>query len=175
MIYWHLFLVFFLVNILGYGGGPAVIPLIEYEVIDHYHWMTAEQFRNILAMANSLPGPIATKMAGYIGYQQAGILGAVIALFATIAPSLLLMLGLLAFLYHFRESPIIVRMTTLIRPVVAVLLVDIAFEFFRTSYQEIGFWQTFYLSLLSLLLMEKWNIHPAWVIMGALIYGYLAL
>ncbi|WP_044640449.1 chromate transporter [Risungbinella massiliensis] len=175
MIYWYLFLAFFFPNILGYGGGPAVIPLIEYEVVRHYAWLTPEQFRDILAIGNTLPGPIATKMAGYIGYQQAGILGAIIALFATVGPTLLLMITLLALLFRYQKSPIIERITVLIRPVVGVLLAVMAFDFWRDSYTEIGFIQTFFLSLLSLLLMEKMKIHAAWVIAGALVYGYFIL
>lgn len=175
MIYWYLFLAFFLPNILGYGGGPAVIPLIEFEVVDHYHWLNPDQFRDLLAISNTLPGPIATKMAGYIGYQQAGILGAVVALFAAIGPSLILMIALLTLLHRFRKSPFVERMTVLIRPVVGVLLAVMAFDFLKGSYKEIGFFQTFFLALLSLLLMEKVKIHAAWVIAGALVYGYLFL
>lgn len=80
MIYIQLFMAFFVSNILGYGGGPASIPLIQKEVVDRYHWLTVKEFSEMLAIGNALPGPIATKMAGFIGYQQAGILGSVIAL-----------------------------------------------------------------------------------------------
>ena len=85
MIYWQLFLAFFIPGILGYGGGPASIPLVEHEVVEKYEWMTTQEFSEVVALGNSLPGPIATKMAGYIGYTEGGILGAVIALFATVA------------------------------------------------------------------------------------------
>ncbi|GAY77202.1 chromate transporter [Sporolactobacillus inulinus] len=90
MIFWQLFLAFFIPGILGYGGGPASIPLIENEVVGHYHWMTVTEFSNVLAFGNTLPGPIATKMAGYIGYEVAGVLGSLVAEFATVAPSLVL-------------------------------------------------------------------------------------
>lgn len=70
MIYWHIFWAFFLPGILGYGGGPASIPLVEKEVVDRYGWVTENEFSEMLAMGNALPGPIATKMAGYIGFQE---------------------------------------------------------------------------------------------------------
>lgn len=54
---------------LGYGGGPGSIPLIHKEVVDKYEWMSDEDFGDLLALANTLPGPIATKLAGYIGHR----------------------------------------------------------------------------------------------------------
>src|SRR6185312_17228509 len=98
MIYWQIFVAFFIPGILGYGGGPSSIPLIENEVVNRYGWLTTHEFSEVLALGNALPGPIATKMAGYIGYQQAGVTGSVIALIATIAPSLMLIIPLLGLL-----------------------------------------------------------------------------
>ncbi|MBA4494663.1 chromate transporter [Paenactinomyces guangxiensis] len=175
MIYWKLFWAFFIPGIVGYGGGPAAIPLIQHEVVNHYHWLTQDQFKDLLALGNTLPGPIATKMAGYVGYEIAGPLGAIVALFATVGPSLLAMIFLLALLYRYRRSPKVERMTMMIRPVVGILLALMAFDFFDSSLEDIGFIQTFFLSLASLLLMEKWNVHPAWVIAGSLVYGFFFL
>lgn len=129
MIYIQLFMAFFVSNILGYGGGPASIPLIQKEVVDRYHWLTVKEFSEMLAIGNALPGPIATKMAGFIGYQQAGILGSVIALFATIAPSVLLLVILLRILFKYKDSPNVKKMTNYIRPVIAILLGLMAYEF----------------------------------------------
>src|SRR5690606_39908313 len=88
---WNLFLAFFRVGILGYGGGPASIPLIHKEVVSTYKWMKDEEFGDMLALANTLPGPIATKLAGYIGYRVSGILGLLNAVLATILPTIVLL------------------------------------------------------------------------------------
>lgn len=61
MIIFYLFWAFFIANLLGYGGGPASIPLNFEEVVQHFHWLSKEEFSNMLALANALPGPIATK------------------------------------------------------------------------------------------------------------------
>lgn len=175
MIYWQLFLAFFIPGILGYGGGPASIPLVENEVVHNYEWLTVNEFSEVLALGNALPGPIATKMAGYIGFAEAGVLGAVVAVFATVAPSLILMIGLLGLLYKFKDSPKVKRMTNYIRPTIAVLLGLMAIRFFITSYEGAGTWQTLFLIVASFLLMEKWKVHPAYVIVGALGYGALFL
>jgi chromate transporter len=171
LIYWEIFLAFFIPGILGYGGGPASIPLVENEVVHRYGWLSVQEFSEVLALGNALPGPIATKMAGYIGYEQAGILGAAVGIFATVAPSLILMIGLLSLLYKFKESPKIKRMSAYVRPTIAVLLGVMAYSFFKSSYVDSGVWQTVFLILASFLLLEKWKVHPAYVIVGALVYG----
>ncbi|MFC4321933.1 chromate transporter [Litchfieldia salsa] len=175
MIYWQLFLAFFLPGILGYGGGPASIPLVENEVVGTYGWLTVNEFSEVLAIGNALPGPIATKMAGYIGFQEAGVLGAIVATFATVAPSLILMIGLLGLLYKFKDSPKVKRMTNYIRPTIGVLLGVMAYNFFAESYAGAGVYQTIFLVVASYLLMEKWKVHPAYVIVGALVYGAVFL
>ncbi|UOE55093.1 chromate transporter [Bacillus sp. CMF12] len=175
MIYAQIFLAFFIPGILGYGGGPASIPLVENEVVDHYGWLTTNEFSEMLAMGNALPGPIATKMAGYIGYEQGGILGAIVGVFATVAPSLILMITLLGFLMKYKESPRVKRMTTYIRPVIAVLLGIMTYDFFFSAYEGVGIWQTLFIGLLSFFLMERLKVHPAYVIAGALVYGGLVL
>ena len=64
MIYWHLFLAFFIPGILGYGGGPASIPLVEHEVVGNYEWMSTQEFSEVVAIGKSLPCPLAARAAG---------------------------------------------------------------------------------------------------------------
>ncbi len=175
MTYWQIFIAFFIPGIVGYGGGPASIPLVENEVVDRFGWMSVTEFSEMLAMSNALPGPIATKMAGFIGYQEGGVLGAVVGVFATVAPSLILMIALLSLLMKYKDSPRVKRMTTFIRPTIAVLLGVMAFNFFYSSYDESGIWQMLFLVVASFVLMEKLKVHPAFVILGALGYGAIFL
>lgn len=170
-MYWHLFLAFFIPGIVGYGGGPSSIPLVENEVVGHYGWMTVQEFSEVLALGNALPGPIATKMSGYIGYEVGGVLGAVIGVFATVAPSLILMIVLLGLLYKYKDSPQVKRMTTYIRPTIAVLLGTMTFRFFSTSYANSGLLQTLVLVVVSFVLLQKLKVHPAYVIVASLVYG----
>ncbi|MCP3029131.1 chromate transporter [Halobacillus sp. A5] len=175
MIYWQIFVAFFIPGIVGYGGGPASIPLVENEVVGRFGWMSVNEFSEMLAVANALPGPIATKMAGFIGYEQAGILGAFIGVFATVAPSLILMIALLSLLNKFKGSPRVKAMTSFIRPVIAILLGVMAYQFFATSYGSAGLIQTMFLIAVSYILLERVKIHPAFVIAGSLFYGAVFL
>ncbi|MCO7175856.1 chromate transporter [Sporolactobacillus kofuensis] len=167
----HMFLAFFIPGILGYGGGPASIPLIENEVVGHYHWMSVTEFSNVLALGNALPGPIATKMAGYIGYQVGGIAGSLVALFATIAPSLILLIVLLQILYRFKDSPKVKRLTLMIRPIIVVMLGVMAWNFFTASNKASGWLPMILIGAASFVLMQRLKVHPAFVVAGALIIG----
>lgn len=171
MIYWHLFLAFFIPGILGYGGGPASIPLVEHEVVGNYEWLTTQEFSEVVAIGNSLPGPIATKMAGYIGYTEAGVLGSIVALFATVAPSLLLMVGMMSILMKYKDEPEVKNLTKIIRPVIAILLGFMTIQFAQESVDGIGVGYTIFLMVASFVLMEKVKLHPAFVIGLAMIFG----
>lgn len=171
MIYWHLFLAFFIPGILGYGGGPASIPLVEHEVVGNYEWLTTQEFSEVVAIGNSLPGPIATKMAGYIGYTEAGVLGSIVAMFASVAPSLLLMIGMMAILLKYKDEPEVKNLTKIIRPVIAVLLGFMTIQFAQESVEGVGPGYTLFLMAASFVLLEKVKLHPAFVIALALVFG----
>lgn len=109
----------------------------------------------MLAMANALPGPIATKNGRFYRLSAGRVLGAVVGVFATVTPSLILMIVLLSVLYKFKDSPRVKRMTNLIRPAIAVLLGIMAYQFFWNSYEAAGFLQTVILIIASFLLLEK--------------------
>lgn len=175
MIYLQIFLAFFIPGVLGYGGGPSSIPLVEQEVVQNYEWMSSQEFAEVLALGNALPGPIATKMAGYIGFEAGGILGSVIAVTATVLPSLLLMVFLAGVLYKMKGTKKFETLTTLIRPVIAVLLGIIAFDFFGSAYVESGMVHTLILMVVSFVMLKKFKIHPALVIIFGLVYGAILL
>ena len=175
MVYLEIFWVFFMTNILGYGGGPATIPLIQHEVVEVYGWLTETEFTEVLAMGNALPGPIATKMAGYIGFIQGGILGAVLALIATVLPSVILMVALMSVLTKYQDSPQVKKLTLYIRPTVAVLLGVIAIQLLISSWQTISQIHLVIIAAASYLFLEKFKFHPALVVVGTLVYGALLL
>ncbi|MBE0463475.1 MAG: chromate transporter [Halomonadaceae bacterium] len=171
MIYWELFLAFFIPNIVGYGGGPAIIPLIEAEVVGRYGWMTSQTFAETLALGNALPSPIATKMAGYVGYEVAGIGGAFVAVAATVVPSLLLMIAALGLLYRHRESPQVKRMSQWVRPVIAMMMAWLTLGFLLEGVNGAGWLHTVIIGVVAAIALVRFKIYPAFVVMAALVYG----
>ena len=104
-LYLKIFIAFFRSGMLGFGGGPSSIPLIHKEVVGTFKWMNDDEFSNVVALGNTLPGPINTKMAGYIGYRVGGMIGLLVALVAGVLPTVLLMLALLTSFNQFKDNP----------------------------------------------------------------------
>ncbi|HZG59501.1 MAG TPA: chromate transporter [Anoxybacillus sp.] len=170
----QLFFAFFRVGMLGYGGGPSSIPLIHKEVVQKYKWMNDDEFSDVLALGNALPGPIATKMAGYIGYRVAGIMGMLNAVLATIVPTIILMIALLTFLSSVKDEPWVLGMTKAVVPVVAVMLGVLTWEFIKQANSSLGSLATILFSVGSLLVLEFFRVHPA-ILIGVLLFSALAV
>lgn len=169
-----IFIAFFRSGLLGFGGGPSTIPLVHKEVVEHFKWMTDEEFGDVLALGNALPGPIATKMAGYIGYRIGGKLGLFNAIFATVLPTVFFMIGLIGILSNYRDSSIVVGMTQAVTPVVGVMMIVLTYQFLRQSKKGIGWTQTVILASISLIAYQLIGIHPAIVIGILLIYALVS-
>lgn len=169
----HLALAFFRVGVLGFGGGPSSIPLVEIEAVDNYGWVTSDEFSSILAIANALPGPIATKMAGYIGYRVMGWPGAAVALASLVLPTVLALTVLLQVIYRFKDLPAVEGMIFAIRPVVGVMLAILVYEFFDKSVKTGGTIATVALGLVSLIALQYLKIHPSIVVVASLAAGAL--
>ncbi|SEL72636.1 chromate transporter [Paenibacillus sp. cl141a] len=169
--YIELTLGMFRTGILGYGGGPSVIPLIRHEAVVRYGWLSDDEFGEVLALANALPGPIATKMAAYLGYREKGVLGAVVAVLAHILPTCIAMIALLSAVTFLSSSKVVAGMIAGVTPVIAVMLGTMAYEFGEKAVKGLGIYAGIGFFVLSFLLLESIQIHPALVIMLFLAYG----
>jgi chromate transporter len=171
---WNLFLAFFRVGILGYGGGPASIPLIHKEVVSTYKWMKDEEFGDMLALANTLPGPIATKLAGYIGFRVSGVLGLLNAVLATILPTIVLLIILLSTLASFKDIDWVKGMTAAVIPVVGMMMVTLTWQFFDKARKGMGWLQTIIMTATVFILLFFLDIHPG-IIIAVLITSALVI
>ncbi|MCR5819517.1 MAG: chromate transporter [Bacteroidaceae bacterium] len=131
MIFLQLFITFFLIGLFGFGGGYAMISMIQTEVVTHYHWLTMGQFTDIVAISQMTPGPIGINSATYVGYQAVvnagyshwmGVLGSATATFAVVFPSFVLMLLISKFLMHYKNHPTVEYVFGGLRPAVVGLL-----------------------------------------------------
>ncbi len=136
--------------------------------------MTEEEFGQTLALANTLPGPIATKMAAYIGYKVKGNMGAVVAILAHIVPSLVGMLGLLGILYSYRNSPIVSGMVAGVTPIIGLMLMEMAYKFANKARKELGMPIMLAMTGLSLVVLQVLQLHPG-ILIGACLGGAFLL
>ncbi|KIL49951.1 chromate transporter [Jeotgalibacillus soli] len=168
-----LFLAFFRVGIFGFGGGPSSIPLVHKEVVEHYKWMDKDEFSDVLALGNAMPGPIATKMAGYIGYRVGGVFGMINAVVATTVPTVVAMILLLTVLNTYKDRPWVNGMSQAVVPVVGVMLAVLAWDFVKKSKSSFGWVLTVVMIAASLFLLEWLNVHPAILILSLLLYALI--
>ncbi|MCL6547353.1 MAG: chromate transporter [Alicyclobacillus sp.] len=158
-------------GLLGYGGGPSTIPLFRYEAVERYHWVDNEEFGQILAVANTLPGPIATKMAAYLGYEQAGLPGAITAVVVHILPTSLAMVILVGALGLLRHSPVVKGIIAAVDPVVAVMLGVMAYEFLSKTWKGLGKVVGTAFAAAAFVLLVVLNVNPGVVVVVFLAYG----
>lgn len=101
---WQIFLTFFKIGAFTFGGGYAMIPLIQREAAEKHGWVTEEDILEIVAIAESTPGPIAINAATFVGYRARGIIGAVFATLGVVMPSFIIILAISGILRQFQEN-----------------------------------------------------------------------
>jgi len=162
-------LAFAKVGLFGFGGGPSFIPLIQREV-EARRWLEREAFLDAFAFGNALPGPIATKLAGYIGYRVAGWAGATVALLALTVPTIVAMVALAAVYLAYRDTPYVTAFLTGLRPVVIALLVLTVVTFVPSALGPVRAWRAhlgqWLLAAVAFVLAASFDVHPALLIVG---------
>ena len=118
-----LFTTFFKIGLFSFGGGFAMIPLIQREVIERHKWINSKDFVDMLVLAQSTPGPIAVNTAVFVGYKTAGVAGAVAATLGTVLPSFIVILLLALFFAEVRENRYVDAAFRAMRPAVVALIV----------------------------------------------------
>jgi chromate transporter len=166
----ELLLSFGRVGTLAWGGGAAQVPLMKAEVVERHQWMNEAEFLDALAAGYALPGPIAGKMAVYVGYQEAGILGAAACLTGIILPSALMIGVVVALLSNFKDQPRVIGMLAALRPAVLGLLVWMVLDLFPSSVDS---WHTGLIAVASVAALYFLKLHPGWLIFAAGMIGAL--
>jgi chromate transporter len=120
--YFEMFYSFFKIGAFTIGGGYAMIPLIEKEVVDKKQWINREDFLDMLALAQSAPGPIAINTAVFVGYKMAGIPGMIFTVLGSVLPSFIIILIIASFFVGIKDSEAVERAFKGIRPAVVALI-----------------------------------------------------
>lgn len=169
-IYWESFGIFFKIGAFTIGGGYAMIPLIENEIVTKRQWLKSEEFIDLLAIAQSAPGVLAVNIAIFIGYKLRGIRGSLVTTLGTVLPSFLIILAIALFFYSFKENPVVERFFKGIRPGVVALIAAPTFTMARSA--QINRY-TIWIPIVSALLIWLLGVSPIWIILGAGVGGFL--
>ncbi len=169
-VFAQLFFTFFKIGAFTFGGGYAMLPLIQVEVIDTHGWLTLNEFLEIIAIAEMTPGPVAINTATFVGYRTAGIFGSVLATLGVVLPSFLIILLIARLFTGLTNSPWMKGVFTGVKPGVIGL---IGLALWRLGSVTITDYKTVLLFLGSLFLLIKGRLHPIPVLILAGLYGLL--
>jgi chromate transporter len=151
-----------------FGGGFAMVPLIEKEVIVRRSWLKSEELTDVLAVSQSVPGAVAINSAMFIGYRLAGIPGAVAAMAGVLLPTLIIVLALAVAFTQYRNLPLVNAAFEGIRPAIVAI---ICYAGYRVSKSAVTDKTTLGILLGSIGALLFVNVHPALVIIGGFLLG----
>ena len=169
-IYWESFKTFFKIGIFTLGGGYAMIPLIEEEVVNKKQWVSKDEMLDLIAIAQSCPGVFAINIATFIGYKLNKTRGAIATTIGTALPSFLIILAIAMFFSQFKENPYVAAMFKGIRPAVVALIAVPTFNLGKRA--QLNMW-TIWIPTVSALLIWLLGVSPIWIIISAGIGGYI--
>lgn len=165
-----MFFTFLKIGTFTFGGGYAMLPLIRCDIVERSCWLKDDEFMDILAASQCVPGPMAVNAALLIGYRLRKLPGAIIALLGTVLPSFFIMLTLAVFFVQLREQPVVDRIFSGIRPAVAALIAVAAYKLGRSLVQKRD---SLILLILFSVLAVFFDIHPIVIILGAAVLGWI--
>lgn len=169
-IYWTSFSTFFKIGLFTIGGGYAMIPLIEADVVEKRKWVEREEFLDLMAIAQSCPGIFAVNMSIFIGYKLRGVKGSIVCALGTVLPSFLIILGLALFFQQFRDNETVQRIFMGIRPAVVALIAAPTFKMAKSAkINKSNIW----IPIVGALMIWLLGVSPIYIIIFAGLGGYL--
>nr|WP_319474954.1 chromate transporter [uncultured Sphaerochaeta sp.] len=165
---WQLYFTFLKIGGLTFGGGYAMLPMLQREVIDIHHWVTEEEVLDIYAVGQCSPGIIAVNTATMIGYRKRGILGAIAATLGEVTPSLVIITMLATILLQVQDNPWVQRAFGGIRVAVCALITQSVITLSKKSLIDLP---TVFLYLTTVSLTLAFSLSPLVVVPFAILYG----
>jgi chromate transporter len=166
-----LFFIFFRVGAFTFGGGYAMVPIIQKELVERKQLMSNEAFLDVLAVCQSLPGAIAVNVSTYAGYQISGKKGAIACVLGTITPSFIVILLVARFYQQIRDLAFMQAFFLGVRPAIVALLIVSLMKLYP-SVPKNPFSYT--VSAVTLILLHFAGLHPIPIIIGCMLAGYIS-
>lgn len=166
--YLDCFLTFAKIGAFTFGGGYAMIAVVQREVVEKKKWLSAEEFIDLLAISQTLPGAWAVNIATYVGYKMRKQKGSLVAALGTILPSFVIMLLIAMFFAHFQDNAVVNKMFKAIRPAVVALIVVPVFTTARQLRLNVA---TVVIPVLSAVLIWLFGVSPIYIILAVGAFG----
>lgn len=169
-MYWDLFWSFLKIGAFTFGGGYAMIPLIQVEVVNRKQWITESEFVDLLAISQSFPGPLALNTAIMIGNKRCGIKGSLLTSLAIALPSFVVILLIAILFAQYRHNTIVERIFMGIRPAVVGLIAAPLFRMGKSAGIKL---RTIWIPIVVALCVWILGLSPIYLILTAIIAGLL--
>lgn len=167
---WSLFLTFAKVGVMTFGGGYAMLPILEREVVTNHNWTTSEQMLDYYAIGQCTPGVIAVNVSTFIGYKKRGILGSIVATFGVIFPSIVIITALASVLKMFQDNIYVKKAFEGIRIAVCALMITAVINLVKKAVSSVG---TAIVAVSALLLQLFLGISPVVIVICTITFGLL--
>jgi chromate transporter len=164
----RLFFTFFKIGAFTFGGGYAMLPLMQEETIKNHHWLTQKEFMEIIAIAEMTPGPVSINSATFIGYRTAGVVGSAVATLGVIMPSVIVVLLITILFKQFKNSPWTKAILSGIKPAIIGLILIALVSLGQATLIDL---RSLLVALLAFFLLVKFKLHPILVIALSAVYG----
>ena len=169
-VYWQSFCTFFKIGLFTLGGGYAMIPIIETEVVNKHRWIEKEEFLDLIAIAQSCPGVFAVNISIFIGYKMRKLRGALCTCLGTALPSFLIILLIAMFFHQFQDNVVVAAMFRGIRPAVVALIAVPTFNLAKSAHITLS---NIWIPIVCALLIWALHVNPIYIIIAAGVCGYL--
>lgn len=168
----EIFATFFKIGLFTFGGGFAMIPLIEEEIINKKKWIDKDQFMDIIVLSQSLPGPFAVNASIFVGYKIAGVLGGLLSFLGAILPSFSIILVVAAYFMKFRNNYYVNLAFKGISAAVPMLVLVAVISLSKAIDKNL---RNLIIIIISLFVLLYFNINPIYVIIASAVYGAIFL
>lgn len=165
----EIFCVFFKIGLFTIGGGYAMLPIIQKEVVESKGWMTDEEFLDAISLTNSLPGPLATNSATFVGYRVARVPGSVAAVLGAATPSVIIILLIAMVFTNIIEYPVVQNIFNGVRPAVVALILYAVIKLAKSA--KVGEYFNWLVALAGFAAIAVFGLHPIVVVVCAALYG----
>lgn len=182
MLYLELLVVFFQIGLLSFGGGYAVLPMIDRLIVQERGWLTSQQFVDVLTISEMTPGPIAVNAATFVGNQLLGVPGGIVATVGVVLPSIIIVILLAYFYFKYQEVAIVEGVVASMRPAIVALIASagltiILTAFFGTTSLPVQMDNINFISVAifvaAIIFIRRFKIDPIMIIIGSGIAGLI--
>ncbi len=169
-ILWELFSAFFTIGAMTFGGGYAMLPMLEREIVNKHKWATQEEILNYFAIGQCTPGVIAVNTATFVGYKTRGAVGGIVATLGVVAPSLVIITAIAMVLQNFMDIAWVQNAFAGIRVAVCALITASVIKLVKTNVKK--YWHAA-LAVIAFVVVALFKLSPVYVVVGCAVLSFI--